>query len=692
MISLINADARKIPLRDKSVQCVATSPPYFRQRDYSQNDQIGTELDLLSYIAAISQVFVEVRRVLRDDGVVWLNLGNKYASSGGSRPNGSSDMPVQSGEHVAGLRRPQNGYKRGDLIGVPWLMAVALQAQGWWLRSDVIWCLSAGTRVYVKSQKGVMPMTIKDMVRLDPATVQLWNGVKWTQVLGWNKSPEPENPIKIILRSGERINCTANHRWPTQRGVIRADELQVGDVIRKTRLPGQEKALEPAHLPSDSVGWFVGMYLAAGSRSKRVIQISSHVKELERYALLQQIASEYGGSCARYKTSENGVTINLYGKILNAIIDTYIGGKTAKDKHLSVACWQRRDDFLRSVLQGYLEGDGHYSEKNNRWRLGFTRNYNLEADLRTLCARLGIQLRLKPKMTGKHKTFKGEIRFTKSNHFNAKDDGEVVGIGRAQRCNYWDIGVADEPHLFALASGVLTHNSKPNAMPDPVKGWRFKEKDGELKLYKGSWRPSRSHEYVFMLAKSQKYYADGEPVREKPAGYARKGGSAPYLANGSTTNGKNSSSFHQMNPNGANKRSVWSIPTVQWHGQHCATFPPDLIEPCLKSSTPAGGCCAKCEAPYARVGYSDEFLPTCEHGKKAGKKSSLVLDPFVGTGTTLQKARELGLRGVGLDLNLDYLAEDARNRLGFTALDSWKNGIKDTSRPEMAMGPLFIGR
>ena len=101
-------------------------------------------------------------------------------------------------------------------------------------------------------------MLIKDLVRLDPSTVQLWNGHKWTQVLGWSQTPRPDVTYEIELRSGERIGCTAGHIWPTQRGNVRADELRVGDVIQTCRLPEPENPKRPDGLDDEIVGWFVG--------------------------------------------------------------------------------------------------------------------------------------------------------------------------------------------------------------------------------------------------------------------------------------------------------------------------------------------------------------------------------------------------------------------------------------------------
>lgn len=125
-------------LPDASVQCCVTSPPYWGLRDYGHPDQIGNEPTPEEYVESLLAVFREVRRVLRDDGSLWLNLGDSYSSNGGSRPNGSSDGQLGRGTPpIAGSRKAVRKPK--DLIGVPWLVAFALQSDGWWLRQDIIW-------------------------------------------------------------------------------------------------------------------------------------------------------------------------------------------------------------------------------------------------------------------------------------------------------------------------------------------------------------------------------------------------------------------------------------------------------------------------------------------------------------------------------------------------------------------------
>ena len=136
---LINANAKHIPLADNSVNCVVTSPPYYGLRDYGAGDQIGLEQTPDDYVNAMVQVFREVWRVLRDDGTVWLNLGDSYASSG-EKTTGRND-PEKYGTDAGGKIKAGKtpGLKPKDLIGIPWRVAFALQADGWWLRQDIIW-------------------------------------------------------------------------------------------------------------------------------------------------------------------------------------------------------------------------------------------------------------------------------------------------------------------------------------------------------------------------------------------------------------------------------------------------------------------------------------------------------------------------------------------------------------------------
>ncbi len=141
-------------LPSESVQCCVTSPPYWGLRDYGVEGQLGLEPTPQLYVEDMVTAFQAVRRVLKVDGTLWLNLGDSYAGSWGaqSRPDGRPMALADGGDmlsarqieahprgtHTGSLKNTP-GLKPKDLVGIPWRVAFALQADGWWLRSDIIW-------------------------------------------------------------------------------------------------------------------------------------------------------------------------------------------------------------------------------------------------------------------------------------------------------------------------------------------------------------------------------------------------------------------------------------------------------------------------------------------------------------------------------------------------------------------------
>jgi DNA modification methylase len=160
-VRILIGDARERlrELPDASVHCCVTSPPYFGLRDYGCDGQIGLEPTPDEFVAGMVGLFREVRRALRDDGTLWLNLGDSYAGGGGFSPDSPSNQPEaqkargtsQNRGSVRGAIKPGNGIKPKDLIGIPWRVAFALQADGWWLRQDIIW-----------SKPNPMPESVRD--------------------------------------------------------------------------------------------------------------------------------------------------------------------------------------------------------------------------------------------------------------------------------------------------------------------------------------------------------------------------------------------------------------------------------------------------------------------------------------------------------------------------------------------------
>jgi len=148
MITILQGDVLEQlhTLPDKSVQCCVTSPPYYGLRNYGVEGQIGLEDTPEAFVEKIVEVFHEVKRVLRDDGTLWLNFGDSYCANGGGgerrmielgRP---SENALSKPYQLCDKKKSSDiGLKPKDMIGIPWMVAFALRADGWYLRSDIIW-------------------------------------------------------------------------------------------------------------------------------------------------------------------------------------------------------------------------------------------------------------------------------------------------------------------------------------------------------------------------------------------------------------------------------------------------------------------------------------------------------------------------------------------------------------------------
>ena len=153
---VLTGDCRSV-LRDvseSSVQCCVTSPPYWGLRDYGNDAEIGSEGSPVEYIENLVSVFREVRRVLRSDGLLWLNIGDGYARNGGTGSHGPNAMVGNTRkliQHRNCKVPPVWGLKALDMMGIPWRVAFALQEDGWFLRSHITWI-----------KKSAMPESVKN--------------------------------------------------------------------------------------------------------------------------------------------------------------------------------------------------------------------------------------------------------------------------------------------------------------------------------------------------------------------------------------------------------------------------------------------------------------------------------------------------------------------------------------------------
>lgn len=669
---------------DESVNCCVTSPPYWGLRDYGtakwiggkedckhkpgkpadsvrenstlvlgrdrrdvctkcgavrEDDQIGLELTPSEYVNKMVLLFREIRRILKPDGTLWLNLGDCYAGSGGMKgvPDDWNSLSTNNrkkhSESNPNKQTKEIGYKPKDLIGIPWQVAFALREDGWYFRTDIVWCLSGGVKLYAKTPKGVGVHSVKDLVRIPADKVQLWNGDKWSNVVNWYQSDSKES-IKITLRSGERIQCTPEHVWPTENGLVKTKDLKVGNSLQSKDLPNECFSGKINYLESDNIdtAFILGLFLAEGSFDGRdKLQFSLHKNETYLAEKINTWANSFECSC-HYHVYDNSLSVIVEGQICKSIIRTFIKGQGSKNKRVDNKIWLKTNNFIKRFLNGYLEGDAHFEKDNNRYRLGFTRNYYLESFLRTVCARLGYSITLNPGISKikdkEYQSFHGEIRIEVSNHFNNKDRNEIVKIEKGNARKFWDIEVEDDPHLFALASGVLTHNSKPNPMPESITD-----------------RPTRSHEFIFLLSKSQKYYYDHKAIKEKSDTiWNNRGWNSSYSTQMSKQNRTyGAGTQHDANNhNFRNKRTVWNVATKPHKEAHFAVFPEALIEPCILAGCPEDG---------------------------------IVLDPFMGSGTVAVVSLKNKRNYTGTELNEEYI-NIQQSRIGTVDVDKVQGNSK----------------
>jgi len=239
----------------------------------------------------------------------------------------------------------------------------------------------------------------------------------------------------------------------------------------------------------------------------------------------------------------------------------------------------------------------------------------------------------------------------------------------------------------------------------------------DLELRKGSWRHTRAHEYVFMLVKGMQYWSNQEAVRERHADKSFTVHTTPRKGTGVESKGERFNLWleeegrgRQLNPSGRNPRSVLDIPTQPYKGSHYATFPVNLIAPLIRATCPRWACpvCGQGWAPVVDKSTSFEsgsgkagrgggelagkhqeietlhsgdghdvrlgpvvhsnvlgYKPTCEHPHTQEEAiPGIVLDPFVGSGTTVAVAKSLLRRGIGIDISMEYLDQQAKIRAG----------------------------
>jgi DNA modification methylase len=248
----------------------------------------------------------------------------------------------------------------------------------------------------------------------------------------------------------------------------------------------------------------------------------------------------------------------------------------------------------------------------------------------------------------------------------------------------WRIAFALQADGWYLRSDIIW--SKPNPMPESVTD-----------------RPTKAHEYIFLLSKSERYYYDAEAIKEEVKW--ERWGKQTCIKDYRGIKPVDIKSLEDRREQGKNKRTVWNISTKPFSEAHFATFPPEIPETCIKAGTSEKGCCPKCGSPWKRIteltghinkrepahapnncptktdstGWApttrttDKWQPTCSCDIDETIPCT-VLEPFAGSGTTLWVAEQLGVDSIGIELSLNYCEDIIRPRMASIEPSLFKEG------------------
>jgi DNA modification methylase len=697
------AGLRAMP--DESVNCVVTSPPYWGLRDYGTaswkggspdcdhkatriaepkmalppiipvntgdcqrcgavrvDKQLGLEPTVDEYVAKMVEVFREVRRVLRKDGVAFLNLGDAYAGSWGaqSRPNGTDKGSTIEGGSMLSARQIQAhpkttqtgsskrtpGIKPKDLIGLPWMVAFALRADGYYLRSAITWCkkacmpecLAPETRVFVRVDGLVKQVTLDDVAEAGLPYPEILTPTGWRPIeAAWEVVKD--EAVAFDAAKVASVVCSREHLWPVshdrRRTVVHekptcnlrdtgyADYLlhhTIDQWLEDTprQIDGQDADAE--------LGWLLGLYAAEGGfgevRGHRC-KFTMHADETAVLDRAQEIAERRFGAAVSRRTIKNYAQMRFASEAWRRLASFVVPGKaTTKTLNLSVVLNTPRE-FRQGLWDGYLAGDG---SARSAGVTAVSASRALRDAVAVLASSIGIV------------TSKGDYRDP-----DARTGRTYTGY------QLWTPYLRHRQQKKASTARQITIRRKriipgPHRMIDlTVEGGLFLIEDGLVTHNSVTDRPTSATEMVFLLTRSPRYFYDSEAVKEPAESRAAwvpdsdKQGvtgmeamSTPSGRRYTGFNGRwNESVRNGTAPTGRNLRNYWELGPEPYAAAHYAVFPTEIPRRAILAGCPPDG---------------------------------VVLDPFCGSGTAVMVALRHGRRGIGIELSPAY-AEMARNRI-----------------------------
>lgn len=543
-------------MSDESINCCVTSPPYWRLRDYGVEGQLGLESTPSEYVGKIVEVFAEVRRVLRSDGTLWLNLGDTYNNcdkwgGGGSNTGKHTKAPDCSIESWKAVRRKWSaidGLKPKDLIGIPWRVAFALQADGWYLRSDIIWHKPNPMPESVQgSHYSRHTVTIEEYERL--------SGLRYVDERAgddWAGDMPHLSEREVFSNKAPLSAISQRHSHGSRKGGSRGRAGEAEAVQQVTARDAQQSQIR-----SDGKG--------QGGNQEEDREISS--ESTGKASRNQEARGDEGpsGTDNAEKISQQQVHQDGQGESVEAARLCHEEGSYSGDR-LTVdgGGLAGNSDSTQGHLSLLQEGTGVNGGSRNSAEQG------------------------RPAYEGQRSASVSTVQFEKEGQA-----GLQVGCPGCPKC------IKYHGYTFHLSAG----------------------------------RPTKAHEYVFLLSKSERYFYDADAIAEPITHVAHsrmgnKNAAAHGLIKltGNMATGKHAKPTYTTR----NKRTVWTVATHPYSEAHFATFPQKLIEPCILAGCPIHG---------------------------------TVLDPFSGSGTTGVVALRHQRSYIGIELNPDYIAT-ADRRIG----------------------------